>query len=252
MNILDCIENRRSVRTFTDTPISDDVLTQILDAGRWAPSGANSQPTEFIVVKSKVAINKIRKNVKEILQMSGVENINKVYNFMKKSGSFDAAGTQKVSWDEYLNPPVMVIVVSDVDKNEVTDENEQYMTMSGDAGALACQNIMLMAYALGVGSCWLYSFDPQKINSLFGIPKTLSIAGIIPLGYPKYWPTAPEWALSTDPKLYPRRPLEDVVHQEEFDVNKWIDYQLHDPFRLPRKEFLRTEKYVRPTKLAGT
>ena len=249
MNILECIRNRRSVRTFSATPIPDDILEKILDAGRWAPSGANSQPFEFIVVKNKAAIDKIRDNVKEVLKMSGVDNLEAIYRLMKESGSFAAAGTRKVTWKEYLNSPVMVIVVSDTDKNTVNIENEQYMTMSGDAGAAAVQTIMLAAYALGVGSCWLRTFDPERIKYCFGIPKTLDISGIIPMGYPKYWPKAPEYALSTGPELFPRRPLEDVVHQEMVDIDKWIDFQLHDPFRLPRKEFLRTEKYTRPTKL---
>src|SRR5450759_924948 len=97
IKILDCIKNCQVVRTFTDTPIPDDVLTQILNGGNWAPSGANSQPTEFIVVKNKVAIEKIRKNVKQTLEMSGVKNIKAIYDFMKKTGAFNAAGTQKVS-----------------------------------------------------------------------------------------------------------------------------------------------------------
>jgi nitroreductase len=249
MNITECIKNRRSVRTFNASQIPDEVLEKILDAGRWAPSGANSQPVEFIVVKSKTAIDKIRNNVKEILKMSGVDNLKVVYRLMKESGSFIEAGAQEVPWKEFLNAPVMIIVVSDTDKNSVNLENEQYMTMSGDAGAATIQTMMLAAYALGVGSSWLRIFDPERIKYWFGIPKTLDVAGIIPLGYPKYWPKAPEYALSVDPKLYPRRPLADIVHQEKVDIDKWIDFQLHDPFRLPRKEFLRTEKYLRPTKL---
>jgi nitroreductase len=252
MNILDCIKNRRSVRTFTNTPVPDDVLTKILDAGRWAPSGANSQPTEFVVVKNKDSIAKIRAHIKEVLQMAGVDDMSTLYNVMKKSGSFSAAGTQEVTWAEYLNPPVMVIVASDGDKNYVNQENEQYNTMSGDASALACQTMMLGAYALGIGSCWLASFDQERIKYWFGIPTTLHIGGIMCFGYAKYWPKAPEWALSTDAKLYPRRPLADMIDQEQVDDNKWLDYVLHDPFWLPRKEFLRTEKYVRPTKLTTT
>src|SRR5450756_2947486 len=107
------------------------------------------------------------------------------------------------------------------DKRGMEYEHMMHQTMSGDAGAIACQNIMLMAYALGVGSCWLYWFDPQKIKQWFDITKTLDVSGIICLRYPKYWPKAPEWTLSTDPKLYPRRPLEDLVDYEKVDTNKW-------------------------------
>ena len=108
---------------------------------------------------------------------------------------------------------------------------------------------MLAAHSLGLGSNWIKNFDPERLKYMFNIPRTMCVGGIVLLGYPKYMPKAPELALSTDPKLYPRRPLETMLHEEKFDLDKWIEYQLYDPWRLPRKEFLRTEKYIRPTKL---
>ena len=249
MDILECIEKRRSISVFRDAPLPDDVLTRILDAGRWAPSGANSQPVELIVVKDKEDREKIRVLALEVLQMSGVDSPEVLFRVMKESGSLEASGAEMVSWAEYYNAPVMVIVVSDEDKRGQEYEHITYYTMSSDAGAATCQNMMLGAHALGVGSLWLTGIDPERVKFWFGIPKTLGVAGVVLLGYPKYWPKAPELALSTDPRLYPRRPLSDVVHYEKFDSDKWIDYQLADPFRLPRKELIRTEGYERPTRL---
>lgn len=251
MDMLECIEKRRSISAYKATPIPDDVLEKILDAGRWAPSGANSQPVELVVIKDSEDREGIRNLVLEVWQMSGVDSLDTVFAVMKRSGSLAASGAEIVSWDEYLNAPVMVIVVSDEDKRGQEYEHITYYTMSSDAGAATCQNMMLGAYALGVGSLWLTAIDPERIKYWFGIPRTLGVAGIVLLGYPKYWPKAPEVALSTDPRVYPRRPLEDMVHYETFDNDKWIDYQLSDPFRLPREEFLRTQNYVRPTKLQG-
>jgi len=65
MDVLECIKNRRSVSVYKDTPVPDGVLEKILDAGRWAPSGANSQPVEFVVVKKNESREKIRKLVRE-------------------------------------------------------------------------------------------------------------------------------------------------------------------------------------------
>jgi nitroreductase len=251
MDMLECIEKRRSVSVYKDAPIPDEVLEKILDAGRWAPSGANSQPVELVVVKDRKDRERIRSLVLEVWQMSGVDSLDTVFSVMRESGSLAASGAEVVSWDEYLNAPVMVIVVSDEDKRGQEYEHITYYTMSSDAGAATCQNMMLGAYALGVGSLWLTAVDPERIKYWFGVPRTLGVAGIVLLGYPKYWPQAPELVLSTDPRVYPRRPLAELVHYETFDNEKWIDYQLNDPFRLPRKEFLRTQNYIRPTSLKG-
>ena len=252
MDMLECIEKRRSVSVYKDVPLPDDVLEKILDAGRWAPSGANSQPVELVVIKDKEDREKVRSLALQVLRMSGVDALDALFGVMKKSGSLEASGAEVVAWDEYYNAPVMVIVASDEDKRGQEYEHVTYYTMSSDAGAATCQNMMLGAYALDVGSLWLTAIDPERVKYWFGIPRTLGVAGIVLLGYPKYWPKAPEQALSTDSRLYPRRPLTDMVHYEKFDNDKWIDYQLNDPFRLPRKELLRTEKYVRPTNLSAS
>jgi nitroreductase len=248
--MLECIRNRRSISAYEDQPLPDAVLEKILDAGRWAPSGANSQPVELVVVKDKEDREKIRNLALEVWQMSGIANLDAVFDVMKHTGSLDASGAQIVSWNEYYNAPVMVIVVSDEDKRGQEYEHITYYTMSSDAGAATCQNMMLGAYALGVGSVWLTAIDPERVKYWFGIPRTLGVAGIILLGYPKYWPKSPEVSLSTDSRFYPRRPLADMVHYETFDNDKWIECQLNDPFRLPRKEFTRTQGYVRPTRLS--
>lgn len=250
--MLECIEKRRSTSVYEDRPIPGDVLEKILDAGRWAPSGANSQPVELVVVKDKEDREKIRNLAREVWEMSGIKDLDDLFTVMKESGSMQASGAREVSWDEYYSAPVMVIVVSDEDKRGQEYEHITYYTMSSDAGAATCHNMCLGAYALGVGSLWLTAIDPERIKYWFGVPKTLGVAGVILLGYPKYWPKAPEVALGTDERLYPRRPVSDVVHYGKFDSEKWIDYQLHDPFRLPRKELIRTEGYKRPTKLTAT
>ena len=53
VQIIDIIKSRRSVREFMDRPVEDDLIANILDAGRWAPSGLNNQPWRFVVVRDR-------------------------------------------------------------------------------------------------------------------------------------------------------------------------------------------------------
>lgn len=251
MDMLECVKSRRTISVYKNTPLPDDALEKILESASWTPSGANSQPVEYIVVREKASLEKIREHMKEVLSMSNVDNMDTIYKVMEETGTFKKAGTQKVTWDEYLNPPVMVIVVSNEDLRGTEYEDYHHYTMVAQSAQGHIQTMMLAAHALGVGSMWCKYFDPERIKIMFEIPKTFCVAGIVLLGYAKYIPRAPELALSSAPELYPRRPLENMLHEESFNVDKWIEYQFHDPWRLPRKEFIRTEKYVRPTKLAG-
>jgi nitroreductase len=249
MEMLECIETLRSISVYRDDPVPDDILTRILDMARWAPSGANSQPVELVVVKDRRSREKIRDMAKEILAMGNVGGLDELYGFMEETGTLEASGAQKVTWDEYYNAPAMVIVTANEDLRGTEYEDFHHFTMETQAPQATIQTMRLAAHALGVGSLWLKYFDPERLKPLFGIPRTQCVAGIVLLGYPKYVPRAPELALSTDPKLYPRRPAEDMIHYDGFDLQRWTQYQLYDPWRLPRREFLRTEKYVRPTRL---
>ena len=249
MEMLECIKTLRSISVYRDDPVPEDVLTKILDMARWAPSGANSQPVELVVVRDRQAREKMREMAKEILAMGNIGSLDDLYGFMGETGTLEMSAAPKVTWDEYYNSPVMVIVTANEDLRGTEYEDFHHFTMETQAPQATIQTMRLAAHALGVGSLWLKYFDPERLKPIFGIPRTQCVAGIVLLGYPKYVPRAPELALSTDPKLYPRRPAEDMIHREGFDLERWTHYQLHDPWRLPRREFLRTEKYARPTRL---
>ncbi|PKM85289.1 MAG: hypothetical protein CVU86_03250 [Firmicutes bacterium HGW-Firmicutes-11] len=251
MDMLKCIETFQPVSVFQDKPLPDDVLNKILEITRWTPSGANSQPVDYLVIKNKDSREKIRNMAKEVLAMANVDSMETLYKFMKETGTMEKSGAKEVPWDEYMNAPVMVVVLTNVDLRGTEYEDFHHFTMESQAAEAHVHSMMLAAHAEGLGSMWNKYFDPERIKLMFDIPRTMYVAGIVLLGYPKYTPKAPELALSTDPKLYPKRPLEDMIHENKFDLEKWTQFQLYDPWRLPRKEFLRTEKYIRPTKLTG-
>ncbi len=165
MELLELIKGRRSVRKYKATPISEEDITALLEAGRWAPSWANTQCPKFIVVRDA--------GVKDELAQTC------------PPGKRWAATVR--------DAPVVLVACAELGKSghfegkPVTNKGDWYMF---DA-ALAAQNIVLMAYSLGLGTVHIGWFDAEKAGEILGVPKGIVVIELIPLGYPDEEPKAP-------------------------------------------------------------
>ncbi len=146
MDILDLLKSRRSIRVYQDNPIPQDLLLQILEAGRWAPTGANLQPWHFIVVTDQ----ETRRKVGEVARF-----------FFIKSSHVEKA-------------PVVLVLGFDTRKGKY---GRYDVTLAGG-------NMMTMATHLGLGTCWIGAFDESKVKEILEIPKNIEVIGLITLGYP--------------------------------------------------------------------
>ena len=146
MDILDLLKSRRSIRIYQDKPIPQDLLFQILEAGRWAPSGANLQPWHFIVVTDP----ETRKKVGQAARFFFIK-----FSHVEKAPAIIALGfdTRKGKYGRY----------------DVT---------------LAGGNMMTMATSLGLGTCWIGAFDELKVKEILGIPENIEVIALMTLGYP--------------------------------------------------------------------
>ncbi len=144
--IMEIIKKRRSVRRFDGRKIPDELMGQILEAGRWAPSGANAQPWRFIVVTRR-----------ETLAALAEECYYRVF----KSRHVGEAGA--------------VVVIC-------ADPGAGSQTYTIDA-AIAGTNMTLMATSLGIGSCWIGAFEEPAVRSLLHIPPDLKLIALIAFGY---------------------------------------------------------------------
>ncbi|VVB91944.1 malonic semialdehyde reductase RutE [uncultured archaeon] len=144
--IFNIIKRRRSVRHFNRAKLPDEHMQQILEAGRWAPSGANAQPWRFVVVTR-------RETLVALAECS--------YYKVFKSRHVGEAGA--------------VVVIC-------ADPAAGSQTYPLDA-AIAGTNMTLMATALGIGSCWIGAFEEQNIRSLLKIPGKLMLIALIAFGY---------------------------------------------------------------------
>jgi SagB-type dehydrogenase family enzyme len=139
-----------------------------LDAGRWAPSAGNLQPWVFIVVQT----NKL---MREIAQA--------------------ALGQMFV-----LEAPYVIVVCADILRSASRYGQRGAELYSIQDTAAAIQNMLLAAYSLGLGACWIGAFDENEVRGVLGLPKDIRPVALMPLGFAKSHSQTPQ-----------RRPLDEVV-----------------------------------------
>lgn len=157
MGFSELIQNRQSIRSYIERPISRDVLRECVEAARLAPSACNYQPWRFICVDDRKLITDITDQV-----CGGIYSINA---FVKNAGA-------------------LVVVVSDKEgflrqlggKLKRTD---YYLVDIG----IACEHLVLKATELGLGSCWIGWFNERRLKQLLHVPRTRRIDIMISLGY---------------------------------------------------------------------
>jgi nitroreductase len=176
--VIDTIKKRRSVRAYQDTPVPRDLLNAVIEAGNEAPSAMNSQPWRFVVVEDRAAKMKLlgaalpqAKKVTEQVKDIDPER----YELIKKRYA-------ELPDPVYYSAPAVIFVIG----------NGRYAAHSCP---LACENMMLAAHALGLGSCWVgfgaMVTEDAGVRALLELKDGDQIFGPILVGYPKGEPARP-------------------------------------------------------------
>ena len=183
--VIDAIKKRRSVRAYDPKPVPRDLINMIIESGNEAPSAMNSQPWRFVVVEDKTAKKKLLgaalPQAKKITEM--VKDVDpERYESIKKRYA-------DLPDPVYYSAPAIVFVIG----------KGRYAAHSCP---LACENMMLTAASLGLGSCWVgfgaMVLDDPEVKTLLELANDESIFGPILLGYPKGETARP---LKKDPKV---------------------------------------------------
>ena len=154
MDLFDTIRERRSIRSYVDREVEEEALGQVLEAGRLAPSAGNRQEWKFVVVRDPA----LREQLSEA-----------------------ARGQRFVA-----EAPVVIAACSADHDHVMTCGHASFLI---DV-AIAVDHMTLAARALGLGTCWVGAFDQHKVRSILGIPDSVQIVQLLPLGYPTDWPEA--------------------------------------------------------------
>jgi len=199
LNLLNIIKNRRSVKEYSSKEVSKEVLFRILEAVRWAPSAHNAQPWRFIVIRDSA----LKQRLAEDMASRWNQDMSK--NGVPKE---HRESLIKASVERFGNAPVVIVACLTMeDMDEYPDDRRKKIeyVMAVQSVAAAIENMLLAAHGEGLGSCWFCAplFCPDIVRKTLKIPKHVDPQALITLGYPANKPNPP-----------PRKPLEDVVHQD--------------------------------------
>ncbi|NLB65900.1 MAG: nitroreductase [Lentisphaerae bacterium] len=152
-SFLKLAEQRRSVRAYKPEAVPEELLQQVLEAGRLAPSAVNKQPWRFVVVR---------------------EEMNR--------RALGAAYAREWFWKA---PVIIVVCVLPDEAWRRSFDGQNYALVDG---ALAMDHMQLAAAELGLGTCWIGAFDPEAVRTILGLPDGVKVVGMTPLGYPDVEP----------------------------------------------------------------
>jgi nitroreductase len=183
----EAIKQRRSIRKYSNNEVSDELITQILEAARLAPSGCNVQPWRFIVVRDE----KIRQ---EICQICGKQQfiqeapVTIVCFADLNRYSLEA---MKNRWTDLVGWGIAETLSGELANKETWEPSpaakvsrDKQLMMAVSNTYIAVDHILIMAAALGLGTCCLGATDDGKLNKLFGLPDNIVSVAVVPVGYP--------------------------------------------------------------------
>jgi nitroreductase len=198
-NLLKIIQHRRSVRVYKAGKVTDKQLGTILEAARWAPSGANTQPWEFVVTRDR----KKMKRVREIYSNEWRER--------KREDPIHYKGLKK---DYVGDVSVLVLACGEARSKAVyltTRQPADREKLFQASIANSVQQMMLAAASMNLGTVWVSvreEVEPE-LRELFKVPKELRLLWVMPIGHASSWP-----------KAKPRRPITAFTHYEVYDGKK--------------------------------
>jgi FMN reductase (NADPH) len=223
---IELLKSRRSIRAYKPDPIPDEYIQKIIEAARWAPSGGNSQPWEFIVIKKKELKDRIAD-----LFIKSLDSVREAELTREKEMRVPAL-VGETKGPGFKNAPVLILLCGDPRVNEafplvVFQKYGHEVFISNLASAFLC--MQLAAKALGLGSQWVSaagSFMEDDLNELLNIPKGVKIYDMMAVGYPAY-------------QLGPRSPrkIDEMTHYDQYDRTKLrSDQQIKEFIKNLRKE----------------
>lgn len=192
--IVKLLQSRYSVRTYKDTPIPEEILETILEAGRLSPSGGNGQPWRFGVITDRDMISDIaglaygqawiaHAPLLIVLCTAGVE---------------DERGGRDIQCMRY---PEHADAIRGMDRAlyQALNQEEHQTKIAGAHMALA-------AWEHGIGSCWVSRFRVRELARLLGLPANVLPSEILAFGYPE-----------GEGRISPRKSLDDIVFRNHYD-----------------------------------
>jgi len=200
LDLPELIRGRRSVRRFRPDPIDRALVEQILEAGRWAPSPHGTQPWRFAVLTKP----EVKARLADAMGDAWLHNL-AMDGQPEEIIAKRLAGSRR----RLMEAPVLIILclyLEDLDRYPDPERQAAETTMAIQSLGCAAQNMLLMAYRLGLDGGWMCAplFCPDVARQALGLPETVIPHALLTIGY-----------AAADPKRRERRPLADLIIKYE-------------------------------------
>jgi len=153
MDVFTAISQRSSVRAYKATDVEEDKLKKVLEAARLSPSASNRQDWKFIIVRNKETKKKL---------------------------------AQAAFAQSFIGEAPIVIVACGTEPKTFMACGQPAYTVDV---SIACAFMVLQAYELGLGTCWIGAFEEGEVKKILNIPKEIRVVAMTPLGHPKQPPS---------------------------------------------------------------
>jgi nitroreductase len=173
VDLLEAIKGRRSIRSFKSDEVTQREVDLLIEAATHAPSAGNIQPWEFTIIKTPE---------------------------MKKR-LVEAAYGQ--SFIEEASIVIVVCANEDRSSQRYGDRGKTLYCLQDSAAAI--QNMLLTAYSLGLGSCWIGAFKEDEVRAVLNVPAGVKPVAMIPIGHPARIASSRQ-----------KRTMEQIVHYEKY------------------------------------
>ena len=162
------IKERRSVRNFQEKDIDKELLREIIQAGKFAPSAQNKQPWKFVVVRDPETKSKLAEKARKQLWIGDAGVVIAALGMDKKDPSI---------YERWAERDVMTAV----------------------------EHMVLTAWELGYGTCWIGAFEQKDIKEILDIPEAMTVINLLPIGVP-----------DQKPEPRGRKPFDEIFHDEKY------------------------------------
>lgn len=204
MDVSEAINKRRSIRKFKSDTIPEEKIRQLLESARLAPSGTNTQPWRFVVVKDDNTKKKLQEAAHNQRHIRRAPVIIVCCADLKAFREFPERVDELIESGAFTERTRDVFVPY-LKKGMASVKKEELIIAAAANVSIAVEHIVLQAVEIGLGTCWVRWYDDNKIKEILGIPDFVEVMALLPVGVP-----------DENPEQRPRLSINKIAYREKY------------------------------------
>jgi nitroreductase len=204
MDVSEAIKKRRSIRKFKPDLIPEEKIRLLLESARLAPSGTNTQPWRFIVVKDDDTKKKLQEAAHNQGHVKSASVIIVCCADLKAFKEFPERVEELIE-SGALPERTREMFIPYLKKGMDTVTKDALMIAAAANVAIAVEHIVLQAVEIGLGTCWVRWYEDNEVKEILDIPEHVEVMALLPVGVP-----------DEEPSSRPRLSLDKIVYSEKF------------------------------------